>query len=389
MTSPAGTREFLPGRASWLALGAFTLFTLIGFAIRLPGNAPIALIGAVVAIGAAAFLLRCRQRVVLAYAALATVGVAMLGNGAASNVGWFAVAVLGMWCVLAGTRRDGLLFWGGALVLFGIEWVFVELDAGWGAWMAGVSFAALGALLRRHEVGLAIELRAAQAGLAERTRAEERGRIAHELHDIVAHSLTVSLLHVAGARLAIEHDPADAARSLAEAERLTRASLDEIRGAVGMLRADGDRTGATAPLPGLAQLPALIDRFRSAGAEITFSADGEADGLPATTGLAVYRIAAEALTNAAKHSPGAPISVELRIAETAVELAVDNRSGPGAGSGLDAGSRLGASSGLGVLSMRERAESLGGTCRAGPGGHGWLVQAAIPLPAGRLREPAT
>ncbi len=194
MTSPAGTREFLPGRASWLALGAFTLFTLIGFAIRLPGNAPIALIGAVVAIGAAAFLLRCRQRVVLAYAALATVGVAMLGNGAASNVGWFAVAVLGMWCVLAGTRRDGLLFWGGALVLFGIEWVFVELDAGWGAWMAGVSFAALGALLRRHEVGLAIELRAAQAGLAERTRAEERGRIAHELHDIVAHSLTVSLL---------------------------------------------------------------------------------------------------------------------------------------------------------------------------------------------------
>src|SRR4029077_12178919 len=124
--------------------------------------------------------------------------------------------------------------------LFAGEWLWVTSDPGWGAWMAGTTLTVLAGLLIRHEIDLVFQLREAQAGLAERARSEERNRIARELHDVIAHTLTVSLLHVTSARLAVEHDLDDAARSLAEAERLGRASLDEVRMAVGMLHQDGD-----------------------------------------------------------------------------------------------------------------------------------------------------
>ncbi|MGH3153093.1 MAG: sensor histidine kinase, partial [Streptosporangiaceae bacterium] len=219
-------------------------------------------------------------------------------------------------------------------------------------------------------------------GLAEQARTAERNRIARELHDVLGHTLTVSLLHVQSARLAVEHDPDDAARSLAEAERLGRECLAEVRTTVGLLRqdADGGRgpgSGADgiAPLPGIAGLPALVERFRSAGADVSFTVEGDTAGLPATTGLAVYRIVQEALTNAARHAPGAPTEVRLVVAAGTVTLTADSRAEPGTGTGL------------GVVSMRERAESLGGSCQAGPGGHGWLVRATLPAGAA-LRAPS-
>ncbi len=184
------------------------------------------------------------------------------------------------------------------------------------------------------------------------------------------------MLHVTSARLALEHDPADAARALAEAERLGRESLAEVRLALGMLHGSDD-PGRTAPLPGADGLPALVERYRSAGADITLVAEGDAGRLPATTGLAVYRILQEALTNAIKHAPGSPTAVRLSVGADAVGLAVDSAGEPGTGTGL------------GVLSMRERAESLGGSCQAGPGGRGWLVRATLPLGASRQRADAT
>jgi signal transduction histidine kinase len=325
---------------------------------------------------AAGALLAWQRRPLLVYAAVATGGIAVLGHGMPSNVGWFAVCLLGAWCGLIGGRRDGLVYWAGALALFAVEWLWIQPDPGWGAWMAGVTLSVLGGLLIRHERALVSQLRAAQAGLAERARAEERNRIARELHDVIAHTLTVSLLHVTSARLAIEHDPADAARALAEAERLGQESLAEVRLAVGMLHHNDD-PGRSAPLPGADDLPALVERFRSAGADITLTVDGDPGRLPATTGLAVYRILQEALTNAAKHAPGSPTAVQMAVGAGAVELAVDSAAEPGTGTGL------------GVHSMRERAESLGGTCQAGPGGRGWLVQATLPLAASRRQADAT
>ena len=136
----------------------------------------------------------------------------------------------------------------------------------------------------------------------------------------------------------------DAVRALAEAERLGRKSLTEVRSIVGLLSQDGE-AGAAAPQPGLGGCPLLVERFRSAGAEVTLTVDGDTDRLPATTGLAVYRIVQEALTNAIKHAPGAPIAVNLSVDTTSVALSVDSAGKPRNGSGL------------GMLSMRERAGS--------------------------------
>jgi len=243
--------------------------------------------------------------------------------------------------------------------------------------MAGTTFAVLTGLLIRQQIDLVAQLREAQAGLAERTRAEERNRIGRELHDVIAHTLTVSLLHITSARLAVEHDPDDAARALAEAERLSRESLDEVRLAVGTLHQHGD-SGRTAPLPGADGLPALVERFRAAGADVILAVHGDTGRLHAATGLAVYRILQEALTNAIKHAAGAPTSVTLTVGADTARLAVDSAGEPGTGTGL------------GVVSMRERAESMGGSCQAGPGGRGWLVEATLPLAAagGRRREGA-
>jgi signal transduction histidine kinase len=352
----------------------FTVFVAIGLA-RMNPSPPAAVAAAIVSAGAGVLLAR-QRRPLLVYAAVATGGIAVLGHGLPSNVGWFAVCLLGAWCALIGSRRDGLVYWAAAMALFAAEWLWVKPDPGWGAWMAGTTLSVLGGLLIRREIDLVSQLRAAQAGLAERARAEERSRIARELHDVIAHTLTVLLLHVSSARLAVEHDLTDAARALAEAERLGRESLAEVRLTAGMLHHDGD-TGRTAPLPGVDDLPALVARFRSAGADIALTIDGDTGRLPATTGLAVYRIVQEALTNAVKHAPGSPTAVRLAVDADTVRLAVDSAAEPGSGTGV------------GVFSMRERAESLSGSCQAGPGGRGWLVQATLPLGAARRREAAT
>ena len=345
---PAGLTESLAAGAVWLN-----------------PSAPVAVAGAIVAVGAAIPLVLGR-RPVLVYAAVATAGIAMLGHGMSSNLGWFGVCLLTGWCVLAGSRREALAYWVAVMLLFAAEWVWVKPDPGWGAWLAGVTLTAAFSMLIRHDRDLLRQLRQAQAGLAERARAQERNRIARELHDVFGHTRTVSLLHVQSARLAVEHDPADAARALAEAERLGRECLAEVRTTVGMLRED-DTADRTAPLPGAGGLPALVEQFRSAGADVTLAVDGDIAAVPATTGLAVYRIAQEALTNAVKHAPGAPTEVRLRVSPGEVTLTADSRAVPGQGTGL------------GVVSMRERAESVVGSCEAGPGGRGWLVRATLPV----------
>jgi len=370
---PAGLTESLAGGARWAAIVVFAAVTAAG-AIWLNPTALVAVAGAIVAVSAAIPLV-LGWRPVLIYVTAATAGIAMLGHGMSSNLGWFGVCLLTGWCVLAGSRREALAYWAGTMLLFAAEWLWVQPDPGWGAWLAGVTLAAAFSVLIRRDRDLLRQLRQAQAGLAERARAQERNRIARELHDVIGHTLTVSLLHVQSARLAVEHDPADAARALAEAERLGRECLAEVRTTVGMLRED-DAADRTAPLPGAGGLPALVEQFRSAGADVTLTVEGDTAGLPATTGLAVYRIAQEALTNAAKHAPGAPTEVRVRVSPGEVTLTADSRTMPGRGPGAEAGP------GLGVVSMRERAESVGGSCEAGPGGRGWLVRARLPLNGG-------
>ena len=369
---PSG--DLVPGRIKWIAVAGFAVIVAGG---ALPGNpnAPAVAVAAVVTVAAAAALVYGRRLPLLA-AAVATAGIAVEGDGLSSDIGWLAACLLAGWCVIVVSQRVGLIYWAAIMSLFADEWLWVRPDPGWGAWLAGSTLTVLCALLIRHEIDLNAQLRAAQAGLAEQARTTERNRSARELHDVIGHTLVVSLLHVQSARLAVEHDPADAARALAEAERLGRECLAEVRMTVGMLRREespGLNEAATAPLPGVEALPALVEQFRSAGADITLTVEGDAGGLPATTGLAVYRIAQEALTNAVKHAPGAPTAVRLTVGPERVTLTADSRAEPGSVAKPGAG--------LGVVSMRERAESLGGICEAGPAGQGWLVRATLPLDA--------
>jgi signal transduction histidine kinase len=373
---PAG---FPAGWVRWLALGVFAALAGVGLLPLHPSPAPAA-VAAAVAIAAAALLLAQRRPLPL-YAVAATAGIAVLGYGTASNVGWFAVCLVAAWCALVARRSYALAYWAAMLVFFAVEWIWLDRDPGWGAWTAGTTLALAAGLLIRHQLDLVRQLREAQAGLAERTRAEERNRIGRELHDVIAHTLTVTLLHISSARLAVEHDPADAARALAEAERLGRESLDEVRQVVGVLHPHSEpgttsQPGSTsepgmAPLPSVDGLPALAERFRSAGANVTLTVEGDLERLPATTGLAVYRIVQEALTNAVKHAPAAATVARLTVQAGVARLTVDSAGRPGTGTGL------------GIVSMRERAESLGGQCEAGPGGSGWLVSASFPLAARR------
>jgi signal transduction histidine kinase len=362
--------DSFPGPASLarlsglLGVGAFGVFVAIGFATRLgePGRAAT---GTLIALAGAVPLFLGRSRFPLGWAAVATAGVVVINNADSRAVSWFAVIVLGAWCVLSGGIRVGVTYWIAGVLLFGGEWFWALRDPGWGPWTAGLTVTVLAAVLIRHEFVLVERLHAAQGDLAERSRAEERLRIAHELHDVIAHSLTVSLLHVTSARLAVEHDPADAARALAEAERLGRQSLAEVRATVGLLADPGQPVAP--PVPGAGQLAGLVQQMRDAGADVTLRMDVDAAEVASITGSTIYRIVQEALTNATRHAPGAAVTVAVTASGGRVELDVESAGRPGRGSGL------------GMESMQERARALGGTCTAGPGGRGWLVHASLPV----------
>ncbi|HEV7204114.1 MAG TPA: histidine kinase [Jatrophihabitans sp.] len=364
--SPA-VPEPLPRRAGWAVFGTLAVFVVVGAVRRSLDRPVLGLFAAAVALAASAASIFGPRRLLLPFAGLAGAALVVLGNGQSSNVGWFGLVALAGWCALAASRliAAGYLI-SAVLVLVG-EAVFVRVDPGWMPWVAGTVVTSAACYLGRRQRDLLGRLRAAQAGLALRAQAEERNRIARELHDVIAHSLTVSLLHVSSARLAVRDDPADAERALAEAERLGRASLQEVRHAVGLLH-DDSAADPTAPLPGSTDVAQLIEGFRSAGADVRATVEGDLAAVPATVGLAAYRIVQESLTNAAKHAPGRPATVHVAVTAEAVRVDVDSAGAPGTGRGI------------GLVSMRERAESLGGAFSAGPGGSGWRVHAELPLP---------
>lgn len=200
---------------------------------------------------------------------------------------------------------------------------------------------------------------------------QERSRIAGELHDVLAHSLSAAAIQLQGARVLAERERAGKKlyEAIERASGLVRDGLADARNAVGALRGD--------PLPGVAQLEELVDAYRSdISAPITFRVEGVERALSSDAGLALYRGAQEALTNAARYAPGAAASIILRYGETRASLAIENRnpSSHEAEAGLtDVGG------GRGLQGMRERIERVGGTMRAGPTADGWLVELEVPL----------
>jgi signal transduction histidine kinase len=198
---------------------------------------------------------------------------------------------------------------------------------------------------------------------------EERARIARDLHDVVAHHLSLIALESQSAPLRNPALPADAAGSFAQVHRLAKTGLTEMRTLLRLLRAEDP------------DLPSLIAQVRASGATVTVSRDADLTGLPAGVRLAAYRIMQESLTNATRHAPGAPITVAITIAADILALTVTNaRKYPTTPPPdiSDISVMPGSAAGLGMIGMRERAAAVGGTLTAGPTEAGFRVEARLP-----------
>jgi signal transduction histidine kinase len=200
--------------------------------------------------------------------------------------------------------------------------------------------------------------------------AEERARIARELHDVVSHGVSLIAIQSDAAEAALERDPSLARQPLQTIRGSAKEALGEMRRLLGVLRED-DEGVERAPLPTLAELPALIERARASGMDVSCELMGEQRPLHASVDLSAYRIVQEALTNARKHAPGAPAAVRLSWGDDALEVRVrDTGPGPSAnGAG-----------GHGLVGMRERVRLHGGTLHAGSpaDGPGFEVVALLP-----------
>jgi signal transduction histidine kinase len=244
---------------------------------------------------------------------------------------------------------------------------------------------AVGAGVRNRRLHLAAFVAAANAlardqdQRARLAQAAERARIAREMHDVVAHSVSVMVTLGGGARAALDHAPDGARTALDELVRTGQSALGDMRRVLGVLHEDGTDAIPLAPQPGGDDLAALVGRFRTAGLPVrtTDLADGALARLDPSLQLTVFRLVQEALTNTLRHAPGTP-DVEVAVRETPehVEVVVAD-SGP-----ADPHAPAVPGSGRGLVGMRERAAVFGGTVEAGPRGAGWRVRAVLPRPAG-------
>ncbi|MFV0428410.1 MAG: sensor histidine kinase [Arachnia sp.] len=216
----------------------------------------------------------------------------------------------------------------------------------------------------------AAELEARRETEWQLAAAEERARIARDMHDVLAHSMNVIAVQAEAARYALRIDPAQADTALGHIAHVSREAVDEVRGLIDVLRAD-QQPPDTRPAPSLADVTELADSHRGAGGRIRLHVTGELADVPAHVGLTGYRIVQEALTNAARHAPDAAVMLTLAVTDHAVELSITN---PLTG---DPGP---AEPGHGLMGIRERAAALGGTATAGPdpGCGRWRVAAQLP-----------
>jgi signal transduction histidine kinase len=224
-----------------------------------------------------------------------------------------------------------------------------------------------------------IQLLLERLELAERTREEEaerraeqeRLRIARDLHDVVAHTLTTINVQAGVAAHLLDRDPSHAQKALATIEGASHDALDELRAILGVLR-EADGAVPLEPSPGLDSLGALVARFRDSGDEVGLDVDGKPpDSVPEAVQLAAFRIVQESLTNARRHAPGAAAHVYLNYGDDRLRVAITNdlvapRNG-------DANAR-----GVGILGMNERAIALGGTLEARPSDGNFTVTAELP-----------
>ncbi|WAU80106.1 sensor histidine kinase [Streptomyces sp. Qhu-G9] len=353
--------------------------------IRTPD--PLSIVLTLLAAGALVFRRRSPMKVLAATSALSVVEF-VTGDPRAPVA---MSAVVALYTVAAATDRPttwrvGLLTMTvltGIAMLAGPQPWYAQENLGVFAW-TGMAATAGDAVRSRRDFVHAIRERAERA---ERTReeearrrvAEERLRIARDLHDVVAHHIALVNVQAGVAAHVMDKRPDQAKEALAHVREASRSALNELRATVGLLRQSGDPEAPTEPAPGLHRLEELVGTFRSAGLPVEVARTDHGTTLPAAVDLAAYRIIQEALTNVRKHA-GQEAKAEVSVVRVGpnVEITVlDN------GPGDDAVARLEENGGHGLLGMRERVTALGGTCTAGPRyGGGFRVHAILPVKSG-------
>jgi signal transduction histidine kinase len=248
------------------------------------------------------------------------------------------------------------------------------------AWFVGDSVRAR----RAYVAGLAAQSEQRQhreVERAEQSIAEERLQIARELHDIVAHSLSVIAIQSGVGGHVLDLQPEEARKALAAVEMTSRSALEELRRVLGVLRRDDSDGPSLAPAPGIDDVDELLLQFRLAGVEVDFQLSGERRELPPSLDLSVYRIVQEALTNVTKHAKGVPATVHIHFEDGAVSVNVFDEGFyyPNSGNSMpEVEDEVRAHHG--IIGMRERAAIFGGSLTAGPRqGGGFEVCAWLPL----------
>lgn len=276
-------------------------------------------------------------------------------------------------------RRLGHFGLGAALALVAVEEFITTEPAGdsfftllivFVVWYVGRRVRIRGEYLRLLQER-ALHLEREQAAEAEKAVAEERTRIARELHDIVAHQVSLMTVQAGAAKTVARTNPKAALQAMESVEKAGRQALNELRHLVSVLR-PGNEGDGLGPQPGSADIPRLVDEVRAAGLEVSLEINAKTVELPARVDLSVYRIVQEALTNVIKHAgPQAMAEVDVSCDRDGVVIEVKD-SGGGA-------TRL-PGSGHGVVGMRERAQLLGGSLLASPlSGGGFKVVAFLPI----------
>lgn len=348
------------------------------------GREPLDVAARLLLTAAVAVLLVRHRHPVVAVAATSAVTLVYLGLGYPYGPVFLAVAVGCFSAVVSGHRAAawwslGALWAGHVLAAHWLHhWLPPDGDgpAPWGqeafvaAWVVAIVAAAELLRVRREQWATA----RAEREAAEKRRAdEERLRMARELHDVLAHSISVINVQAGVGLALLDSDPDEARHALTTIKSASKEALDEVRQVLENLRAPGD--APRAPAPGLDRLPELVDQASAAGLTVTVETQGVPARVPPGADLAAFRIVQEALTNVVRHSGSRTALVRITHGTTRIGLSVDD-DGPATGDHAGGG-------GNGLVGMRERAAALGGTIDAGPRpGGGFRVTAMLPLRPG-------
>jgi signal transduction histidine kinase len=247
------------------------------------------------------------------------------------------------------------------------------MEVATGIWVVAIVFTwVLGHAVARQE-RLVLELEGTRRQLAEQAVLSERRRIARDVHDFVGHGLAAVMLQVTSARHVLRRDPDAAEEALRSAEEVGRRSMRELRRTVTLLRSE-DEAGVPAPVPTAGEIPALVDEARLGGLAVELHTRGDLTRVSPSVGLALYRIAQEALANAARHAPHARTTLGLELGNGRVALLAET-SGPVVAESASERDRPH----YGLIGMEERATALGGEFAAGPTRDGWRVRCELPV----------